>query len=189
MQSIKRVDVERGHNRARRPEVGLYKAGDSLRDQVISVVIRVARQILDLDVHAHAVTLLERLGEARDEFGQLVDRQFCEDPAIGELGVVVHDDHAIGGAAGVELDPFGAELTGEAKRRKGVLPGSFTGAAVGDHGGDRCHGVSLPLLRNTCGDQYDFPYRIAEKQTKRPRCPQKRGTGSNFSLPSGRTRS
>ena len=163
MQPIEGVDVERGHNRALRPEVGLHEAGDGLRDQMIGVVVWVARQILDLDVHAHAVTLLERFGEARDEFGQLVDRQFCKHPAIGELGVVVHDDHPIGGAAGVKLDPFGAELTGEPERRKGVLLSSFTGAAMGDHGGGRCHGHSLPLLRDTCGHQCEFLYHIFEK--------------------------
>ena len=49
-------------NRALRSEVGLYEAGDGLRDQVIGVVVRVARQVLDLDVHTHAVTPEGRRG-------------------------------------------------------------------------------------------------------------------------------
>ena len=174
VQPIERVDVERGHNRALRSEVGLYEAGDGLRDQVIGVVVRVARQVLDLDVHTHAVTLLERFGEAWDEFGQLVDRQFCKHPAIGKLGVMVHDDHPIGGATGVKLDPFGAELTGEPERRKGVLLGSFTGATMGDHGGGRCHSHSLPPLRTTCGHKYEFLYFTFEKQAGWPSCPLKK---------------
>ena len=76
--------------------------------------------------------------------------------------------------AGVELDPFGAELTGEPERRKGVLLGSFTGATMGDHGGGRCHSHSLPPLRTTCGHKYEFLYFTFEKQAGRPSCPLKK---------------
>ena len=135
--SVSMLNEDQG---ARRPEIRLDETGNRVGDEVIGVVIRVGRQVLDLDVDAKALAGFERLGQTGDELGQFLDGKLGEETTILELGIVVHHGDAVGGAPHIELNPLRPELSRQAKSRKGVLASGFACASVGDHGGGRCHG-------------------------------------------------
>ncbi len=52
---------------------------------------------------------------------------------IGEMGVVMHDQHPVAGTAHIELDSVAAQRPGQAKCLDGVLPGGPGGAPMGQY--------------------------------------------------------
>ena len=62
---------------------------------------------------------------------QLGERDRSDEPDAADLGIVVHDEHAVGGAPHVELDTVGTELTSARPERVDrVLRGDGRRAAV-----------------------------------------------------------
>ena len=55
---------------------------------------------------------------------------------VGQVGVMVHYGHTVGGTAHIELHPVGAELPSQPERLHRVLGRGFAGAPMRDH---RCH--------------------------------------------------
>ena len=86
----------------------------------------VVGQVLDLDVDAHAVARVQRLGEVGIDEGRSPDADLDDDPAVGQLGVVVPRRAPSSVRADVELDPVGPQLASEARRPRRV----FSGAAA-----------------------------------------------------------
>jgi hypothetical protein len=137
-------DVERRHQQQLGWPVGGGQTGHGVADQVDVLVVGLAGQVLDLDVDPHALAGLERLGEGGHVVGQVGGGKLAEQPAVLEVCVVVGDQHAVGGAPHVELDPVGARLAGGPVGRHGVV-NVFGGVApVGD--GKRTVGHALGNL-------------------------------------------
>ena len=92
---------------------------------------------------AHAV---ERLAERRDVVGHVPPTGLDDHPTVGQHGVVVDDDDAVGRPPGVELDALGAHGHGRARTPPSCSRGaSARRAAVGD---DVRHAGTVPLVNS-----------------------------------------
>ena len=76
---------------------------------------------------------VEGLGQGRDGGRQLGGGQVDDGPAVGQGGVVVDDQRAVGGAAGVQLDPVGARGRRPVEGLDRVLREGGRRPPVGDH--------------------------------------------------------
>jgi hypothetical protein len=56
-------------------------------------------------------------------------------PTIGEIGVVMNDEHTVARAPNIEFDAIGSHFHGASKCAHRVLGLGLRGAPVGDHGG------------------------------------------------------
>ena len=137
---IRRVDVERRHHGPLRAEIGRNEAGHGVGHEVLAVVVGVVGQVLDLEVHSHALAGLQGLGQAGHVVGQFVGVEVADPPAVGQVGVVVDHGHAVSGAAHVEFDPVGTEFSGQPEGFQRVLGRGLAGPPMRDH---RCHPGSL----------------------------------------------
>ena len=83
--------------------------------RAVGVGVGLPRQALHLDVHDQPAAGVERLVErgelAAEPRAASANARRRDQPDAGDLGIVVHDEHAVGGAPHVELDAVGAELT------------------------------------------------------------------------------
>ena len=59
------------------------------------LVIGVAGQVLDFDVHSHALTRLERLGQRRHVVGGLVHRHFPDETTVRIVRIVVDEQNIV----------------------------------------------------------------------------------------------
>ena len=83
----------------------------------------------------NASNVSSSVGTARHVGPNLRERVFDEEAEPLDDRVVTHDEHTVGGAAHVELDPVGAEVRGDAEGLERVLAGPSAGAAMGEDEG------------------------------------------------------
>ena len=69
----------------------------------------------------HASSASASVGIVGPGRAQRGERHVDDDAEALDLGIVVHDEHAVGGAAHVELHPVGAQLARQRERGEGVL--------------------------------------------------------------------
>ena len=140
-------DVERRHEQLLRWPVGRGKSYDRVADQVDVLVVGVAREVLDLDVDAHAFAGLECLGQRGDLARQVSCGRIADEAPVGEVGVVVGHQDVIGGTSHVEFDPVGSLLERRAVGGDGVVGMVRRVATMGDHEG--AGGFGAHHLRRT----------------------------------------
>ncbi len=129
-QGSKEVTTTRRSSRSRR-----RPSGDSFGHRLVRVVVGLRRVVLHLDVEqqvsGHRQGFVERGYPGR--IGAESPEGDVSQPAEPfDVGVVVHHDHAVGGAAHIELDAVGVLGDGQVERLQCVLPGRCRCAAVGD---------------------------------------------------------
>ena len=90
-------------------------------DAVGGVEVGFLGVVLDLDVHPHAGARIERLAETGYVLGQRRPIERRDEAAVVEVGVVVHHERPVGGAAHVELHRVGAHPPCRGERLEGVL--------------------------------------------------------------------
>ena len=126
------------------PVATLGQVGEHLDgDAIVRVEVRLRRIVLDLDVHPRALAGVERGTERRHVLGDLAPRCGDDHPAVGQRGVVVHDEHAVGRPAHVQLDAVGADLDGTTECPDRVLPRQTRGPSMGN---DLDHRLPGPLV-------------------------------------------
>ena len=120
---VDRAEVERRNDRVRR--VRADHLDDRPNDGMVGRVgVGFPREALHLDVDEQSLARGKRfeqrrhVGTRRTERVELVRADQSE---ARDFGVVMHNEHVVGGPARVELDPVGTELTCARERRNGVF--------------------------------------------------------------------
>ena len=156
------------------PAVRVAEELDDRRGHAVRrVVVGVAGQVLHLDVDEHPGAGVERLLERRDLGPGGADLglgSLGEHAEAAGVGVVVHDQRAVGGPVDVELDPVGAERAGGHERLQRVLGRHPGGTAMGEHA--RCrhpsHSATQDAGQTPCAFvQRSIPFGIASRWAAR----------------------